>query len=247
MTIRVAVVGATGKLGSVAVDLVEKAADLELVAALSSKNGLADMLGPAEAPSDVVLDVTLPAVSPAVVEYALDAGRNVVVGTSGWSSARLDPLASRLRDLPERGVIVVPNFSLGSALGTAFAATAAEYFDSIEIVEAHAASKIDSPSGTAVRTAELMARARQERGPVMAPHTDQRARGQQVAGVPVHSLRLSGVMARQTVVLGGSGETLTITHDTTDPSAYAAGILHALRAAPTARGLIVGLDRLLGL
>lgn len=247
MTIRVAVVGATGKLGSVAVDLIESAPDLELVAALGSKNDLADMLGPEDAPSDVVLDVSLPAVSPGIVDYALDAGRNVVVGTSGWSAARLAPLGARLRDLPDLGVIVVPNFSLGSALGTAFAATAAKYFDSIEIIEAHAASKIDSPSGTAVRTAELIALAREERGPVAAPHTDQRARGQQVAGVAVHSLRLDGIVAKQSVVLGGAGETLTITHDTTDSRAYAAGILHALRSAPAARGLTVGLDRLLGL
>jgi 4-hydroxy-tetrahydrodipicolinate reductase len=247
MTIRVAVVGATGKLGSVAVDLIEGADDLELVAALGSKNDLSDMLGPQDAPSDVVLDVTVPAVSPSIVDYALDAGRNVVVGTSGWSAARLAPLAARLRDESDSGVIVVPNFSLGSALGTAFAAAASKYFDSIEIVEAHSATKIDSPSGTAVRTAELIAEARDERGPVSAPHTDQRARGQQVASVPVHSLRLDGVVARQSVILGGPGETLTITHDTTDSRAYAAGILHALRSAPDARGLTVGLDRLLGL
>ncbi|MGA0568677.1 4-hydroxy-tetrahydrodipicolinate reductase [Rathayibacter sp. KR2-224] len=247
MTIRVAVVGATGKLGSVAVDLIEKAPDLDLVAALGSKSELAEMLGTESQPSDVVLDVTLPAVSPSIVDYALDAGRNVVVGTSGWSAARLAPLAARLRDLPDLGVIVIPNFSLGSALGTAFAASAARYFDSIEIIEAHSSSKIDSPSGTAVRTAELIAEARDERGPVVAPHTDQRARGQQVASVPVHSLRMEGVVAKQSVVLGGPGETLTITHDTTDHTAYAAGILHALRSAPAARGLTVGLDRLLGL
>ena len=247
MTIRVAVVGATGKLGSVAVDLIERSDDLELVAALGSASDPAEMLGPHDAPSDVVLDVTVPAVSPSIVDYALDAGRNVVVGTSGWSVARLAPLAARLRDDPDHGVIVVPNFSLGSALGTVFAAAAAKYFDSIEIVEAHAASKIDSPSGTAVRTAELIAEAREEQGPVVAPHTDQRARGQQVASVPVHSLRLAGVVAKQSVILGGPGETLTITHDTTDSRAYAAGILHALRSAPEARGLTVGLDRLLGL
>lgn len=247
MTIRVAVVGATGKLGRVAVDLIERAGDLELVAALGSKNALSDMLGPQGSPSDVVLDVTLPAVSPSIVDFALDAGRNVVVGTSGWSAERLAPLAARLRDRPEHGVIVVPNFSLGSALGTAFAAAAAKYYDSIEIIEAHAAGKIDSPSGTAVRTAELIAEARREQGPVAAPHADQRARGQQVGSVPVHSLRMNGIVARQSVILGGEGETLTITHDTTDSRAYAAGILHALRSAPDARGLTVGLDKLLGL
>lgn len=247
MTIRVAVVGATGKLGSVAVDLIENAPDLELVASLSSTSDLAEMLGTESAPSEVVLDVSVPAVSPSIVDFALGAGRNVVVGTSGWSAARLGPLAVRLRGLPERGVIVVPNFSLGSTLATALTATAAKHFDSIEIIETHAASKIDSPSGTAVRTAELIAGAREERGPVSAPHTDQRARGQQVAGVPVHSLRMDGVMARQSVVFGGTGETLTITHDTMDSGAYAAGILLAVRSAPAARGLTVGLDRLLGL
>ncbi len=247
MTIRVAVVGATGKLGRVAVDLIEKADDLRLVAALDSRSDPVEMLGPDDDPSDVVLDVTLPAVSPGVVDHALGAGRNVVVGTSGWSATRLASLAARLRGLPDQGVIVVPNFSLGSALATAFAVAAARHFDSIEIVEAHPATKVDSPSGTAVRTAELIAEARDERGPVVAPHTDQRARGQTVAGVPVHSLRMDGVVAKQSVVFGGAGETLTITHDTTDARAYAAGILHALRSAPAARGLTVGLDRLLGL
>jgi 4-hydroxy-tetrahydrodipicolinate reductase len=247
MTLRVAVVGATGKLGRVAVDLIEAAPDLDLVAALNSSSDLADMLGPVDAPSEVVLDVSLPAVSHGIVDYALDAGRNVVVGTSGWSADRLTALHARLRALPERGVVVVPNFSLGSALGTALAARASHYFDSIEIIETHAASKIDSPSGTAVRTAEVIAAAREERGPVEAPHTDQRARGQLVAGIPVHSLRMQGVVARQSVMLGGAGETLTITHDTTSPTAYAAGILHALRAAADARGLIVGLGALLGL
>jgi len=247
MTIRVAVVGATGKLGRVVASLVEGAADTELVAGLGSRSPLEDMLGPADAPSDVVVDVTVPGVSERVVEFAVAHGRNVLVGTSGWSGDRIAALERRLGDEPSSGVVIIPNFSLGSALGTAFAAAASRFYDSIEIVEAHGAGKVDSPSGTAVRTAELIAAARGERGPVEAPHTDQRARGQQVASVPVHSLRLSGVVARQQVILGGSGETLTIGHETIDSSAYAAGIMLSLRAAADARGVTVGLDALIDL
>jgi 4-hydroxy-tetrahydrodipicolinate reductase len=124
---------------------------------------------------------------------------------------------------------------------------AARFYDSIEIVEAHHAGKVDSPSGTAVRTAELMAEARGADGPVSAPHADQRARGQLVAGIPVHSLRLSGLLAEQRVILGGDGETLTIAHSTLSNEAYEAGILLALRRAPETEGVVVGLDALLDL
>jgi 4-hydroxy-tetrahydrodipicolinate reductase len=148
---------------------------------------------------------------------------------------------------PDAGVVVIPNFALGSVVATHLAAIAARYFESIEIVEAHHAAKVDSPSGTAVRTAELIGHARADLGPVVAPHTDQRARGQQVASVPIHSLRLQGVVARQEVHLGGTGEVVTITHDTLSPSAYEAGILLGLRAAAQTSGLVVGLDSLLGL
>lgn len=247
MTISVAVVGATGKLGSVVTALVEAAPDLRLVAALSSSSPVEDMLGPAADPSEVVIDVTRPGVSEGIVDFALQHGRNVLIGTSGWSADRVAALARRIEDRPDLGVVVIPNFALGSALGSAFAAAASRFYDSIEIVEAHGAGKVDSPSGTAVRTAELIAVARGERGPVAAPHTDQRARGQQVASVPVHSLRLQGVVARQQVILGGEGETLTISHDTVDSSAYRAGILLAVQAAARATGVTVGLDALIDL
>ena len=129
-------------------------------------------------------------------------------------------------------MIIVPNFSLGSVLATSFAAMASRFYDSIEIIEAHHEGKIDSPSGTAVRTAELIGEARDGLGPVIAPHADQRARGQQVSSVPIHSLRMQGVVAKQQVLLGGVGEQLTISHDTLSPAAYEAGILLALRALP---------------
>jgi 4-hydroxy-tetrahydrodipicolinate reductase len=243
VTIRVAVAGATGKVGRLAARLIDEADDLELHAALDSRSSLDELEG-----ADVVLDVTHPAASPGIVEAAIEAGIAVVVGTSGWSRERIAEVERRLRDLDDApGVIFVPNFSVGSVLGSAFAALAADHFDSIEIVEAHHAGKVDSPSGTAVRTAELIAAARGEDGPVAAPHADQRARGQLVSGVPVHSMRMAGLLADQRVVLGGEGETLTIQHTTIAPTAYEKGILLALRRAATAEGVTVGLDALLGL
>jgi 4-hydroxy-tetrahydrodipicolinate reductase len=238
----VAVAGATGKLGSVAVRLIEAADDLELVAALDSRTPLDAMVG-----ADVLVDMTLPQVSQGIVAFAVDHGLNVLVGTSGWSADRILDLERRVAEHDGAGAVVIPNFSLGSALGTAFATVAARFFDSIEIVETHGAGKVDSPSGTAVRTAELIGAARLRRGPVDAPHTDQRARGQQVASVPIHSLRMRGVAAQQQVIFGGAGETLTIRHDTIGSEAYEAGILLALRAAATTTGVVVGLDKLVDL
>lgn len=247
MTIRVAVAGATGKLGRVVRGLIDGADDLELVGTLNSTGRREELLGTESAPADVIVDVTSPQVSPGVVEFALDHGRNVLVGSSGWSAARLAELAARLEGLPGRGVVVVPNFSLGSALSTAFAAAAGRFFESIEIIEAHGATKVDSPSGTAVRTAELIERARGGLGPVEAPHVDQRARGQQVGSIPIHSLRMRGILARQESVFGGSGETLTIRHDTTDPASYHQGVLLGIRRAAGAEGLTVGLENLIDL
>ena len=243
MTIRVAVAGATGKMGRLALELIEAADDLELHAALDSRSSLSELDG-----ADVALDVTHPAASGPIVEHAAHGGVPIVVGTSGWSAERITEIEHLLRDRHEsRAVLFVPNFSIGSVLGSAFAAFAAPYFDSIEIVEAHHAGKVDSPSGTAVRTAELIGAARADAGPVSAPHADQRARGQLVSGVPVHSLRMSGLLAEQRVVLGGDGETLTIGHSTISSAAYEAGILLALRRAPEMQGVTVGLDALLGL
>ncbi len=242
MTTKVAVVGATGKLGRVVTAIVEESEEYELAAALDSRSELSEMLA-----GDVVVDATVPGVSQGVVEFALAHGRNVLIGTSGWSNERITALRRTLGDAPETGVVVIPNFSLGSVLATSFAALAARFFDSIEVIEAHSASKVDSPSGTAVRTAELMQAARAAQGPVSAPHSDQRARGQQVASIPVHSLRLNGIVAKQDVVFGGTGEVLTISHETISSTAYESGIRVALAAAVSARGVIVGLDQVLDL
>ncbi len=241
MAFTVAVVGASGRLGSVIARVVEATPGVELVAALTS----ADALDAAFA-ADVVVDATHPAVSPEIVGAAVEHGRRVLVGTSGWSEERLAVLRRQVASNPGSGAVVIPNFSLGSALATGFATIAARYFDAAEIIEAHHAGKVDSPSGTAVRTAELMAA--QAPRPFSAPHADQRARGQQIGGIPIHSLRLDGIVAKQQVLFGGTGETLTITHDTTSNAAYEAGIRAALlRVAETSGEVVVGLDAVLGL
>ena len=241
MTISVAVSGATGRLGEFVCGIVEDHPDFELTARLSSAS-------PADEGADasVLFDVTQPDVSPAIVERALRRGQRVIVGTSGWSAERLDGLRAVVEELPGAAALVVPNFSLGSVLGTMLSTIAARHFDSIEIIEAHHAGKIDSPSGTAVRTAELVAQARDGRPPE-APFVDQRARGQLVAGVPVHSLRMQGVVARQEVRFGGEGEELTITHVTHSNDSYRAGIRAALEAVSGLEGLVVGLEHVIGL
>lgn len=249
MTIKVAVVGATGRMGKLALDLIEGAQDLTLHAALDSKSELAQLIG-----ADVVLDVTRLEVSERVVEFAIENGLKVVVGTSGWSAAKLAAVEAKLAKAANgSSVTVIPNFSVGSALGTKFAAIAAKFFDSIEIVEAHHAGKIDSPSGTAVRTAELIAEARAGLTQPLIPGVGQTARGEVVAGVPIHSIRLAGVSAKQEVLLGGDSEVLTISHEVSSVQSYSKGILASLRFAAGATGasvptgLTVGLAAVMGL
>ena len=240
MTTQVALVGGTGKLGSIIRAVIDELEGFEVSRVLTSRSDLAELDG-----AGLVIDATTPQVSVDVVRAAIERQINVLVATSGWSSERI----SLVRPLVENagtGVVFIPNFSLGSVLGSALAAAAAPFFGSAEIVEAHHEAKVDSPSGTAVRTAELIAAARAEQGPVSAPHADQRARGQQVGSVPVHSLRRPGVIAKQEVILSGPGESLTFTHDTVDPAlAYAPGIRLAVPFAASASGVFVGLESMI--
>ena len=242
MTTRVAIIGATGRMGRLIDELVSELDGFEVVARLSSKDALDGMLA-----ADVAVDVTVPAVSQDIVEFAVEHSIPTLVGTSGWTAERITALTRLVAEKPGLGVLIIPNFSIGSVLATSFAASAARFFDSIEIIEAHHATKVDSPSGTATRTAELIAQARAELGPVIAPHADQRARGQQVASVPIHSLRMEGVVAKQDVIFGGTGETLTISHETLSPTSYRAGITMALQALQSTEGVVVGLDKLVSL
>jgi 4-hydroxy-tetrahydrodipicolinate reductase len=234
MTIKVAVVGATGRMGKLVLDLIESAQDLTLHAALHSRSSFSELLG-----ADVVFDVTKLEVSQQVVDFCVSNKLPVVVGTSGWSAAKLSQLESSVSKVGSTAV-VVPNFSIGSMLATRFATMAAKYFSTIEIVEAHHAHKVDSPSGTAIRTAELIAEARGELPLVTG--VGQSARGEIVSGIPIHSLRLSGISAKQEVILGGDSEVLTISHEVSSVASYSTGILAAIRFAANHKGLFIGLE-----
>ncbi len=237
MTIKVAVVGATGRMGKLALDLIDAAQDMHLHAALDSKSELTEAIG-----ADVIFEVTKLEVSQQVVDFAVAHSIPVVVGTSGWSAQKLAELDKKLTSAGSAPVVVIPNFSIGSMLASSFAAQAATFFNSIEIVEAHHAGKIDSPSGTAVRTAEMISEAREKLTQPLIPGVGQPARGQVVAGVPIHSLRLSGVSAKQDIIFGGESELLTISHEASSVAAYSHGILLSLRVAPKLSGLSVGLQ-----
>ena len=235
MTIKVSVVGATGRMGKLALELIENASDLELYSAIDSKISLEQALG-----ADVIFEATKLEVSKQVVEFALANSINIVVATSGWAKSDLVSL-----NPTDSAVVIVPNFSVGSVLGSRFAAEAAKYFSTIEIIETHHAGKIDSPSGTAIRTAEMIEANRPN--PAEVQGAGQKARGEIIAGVPIHSLRVDGVSAKQEVVLGGNQETLVISHQTNSVQAYSAGMLASIRFAINTKGLVVGLDQVLGI
>ena len=244
----VAVLGAAGRMGSEAVKAVQAAPDLELVAALGRGDSLEALVS---AGADVVVDLTVPDSTEANVRFAVEHGMHAVVGTTGWDAARLDRLRGLLAEHPDTGVLIAPNFALGSVLATAFAAKAARYFESVEVLELHHPDKIDAPSGTAVRTAALIAEARQDAGLALPPDATEKelpgARGADVDGVRVHSVRLRGLVAHQEVLFGGPGEALTIRHDSFDRASFMPGVLLGVRQVAAHPGLTVGLDGYLNL
>ena len=245
---RVAVLGANGRMGAEAVKAVEAAADMTLVAALGRGDSL-DQL--AAAGAEFVVDLTVPESTEANVRYAVEHGMHAVVGTTGWDSARLETLEALLAQHPGTGVLIAPNFALGSVLASAFAAKAAKYFESVEIIELHHPDKVDAPSGTAVRTAQLISA---ERAAAQVPASPDAttselagARGCDVDGVRVHSVRLRGLVAHQEVLLGGPGEQLTFRHDSFDRASFMPGVLLGIRNVAANSGLTVGLDGYLDL
>ncbi|MEE1621959.1 4-hydroxy-tetrahydrodipicolinate reductase [Zafaria sp. Z1313] len=246
--IAVAVLGASGRMGAEAVRAVEAAPDLELVAALGRKDPLQAVL---DAGASHVVDLTVPDSTEANVRFAIEHGLHAVVGTTGWTQARRAALAEALAAHPETGVLIAPNFALGSVLASAFAAQAARYFESVEIIELHHPHKVDAPSGTAVRTAELIARSRAEAGVPASPDATETerdgARGADIDGVHVHSVRLSGLVAHQEVLLGGPGEQLVLRHDSFDRASFMPGVLLGLRTVASRPGLTYGLDGYLDL
>jgi 4-hydroxy-tetrahydrodipicolinate reductase len=240
--LRVAVLGADGRMGSTVCAAVEAADDLTLAA----------RLGPGWHPDDlggasVAVDFTEPRAVLDNVVCCVAAGVHVVVGTSGLDDVALDKIRTALSHMPGVGVLVAPNFGVGAVLMMRFAAEAAPYFDSVEVIELHHPGKADAPSGTARATAARIAAARAGHDPAADETTSALpgARGADVDGVPVHSVRLAGLVAHQEVLLGTAGETLTIRHDSTDRASFMPGVLLAVRAVPSRPGLTVGIDDLL--
>ncbi|UDY25395.1 4-hydroxy-tetrahydrodipicolinate reductase [Nocardioides sp. Kera G14] len=245
---KVAVLGAHGKLGTAIVTGLKASDVVEVVAEVGSSDPLQSVV---DAGADVVVDVTNPDAVMANLDFAISHGIHAVVGTTGFDDTRLATLRDQLADRPEVGVVIAPNFSLGALLMMRFAALAAPHFESVEIVELHHPTKADAPSGTARRTAELVAAARAEAGLGAVPDATAQelegARGAVVDGIHVHALRIRGMVAHQEVVLGGQGETLTIRHDSMDRSGFVPGVLAGIAGVRANPGLTVGLEHFLTL
>ncbi|MEO6413089.1 MAG: 4-hydroxy-tetrahydrodipicolinate reductase [Pedococcus sp.] len=245
-TIKLAVIGAAGRMGAQVCRAVTDAPDLELVGTFDQGDDLGDLEGAA-----AVVEFSVPGASPANVAHCVERGVHVVVGTTGWDDDRLATLRDQLAQKPSVGVLIAPNFAIGAILMMRFAQQAARFYESVEVIELHHPNKVDAPSGTAARTASLIAAARAEAGfgdvPDATTQDPEGARGGRVDGIPVHSIRLRGLVAHQEVLLGGEGEMLTLRHDSFDRTSFMPGVLAGVRGVAAHPGLTVGLEHYLGL
>jgi 4-hydroxy-tetrahydrodipicolinate reductase len=246
--IRVGVLGAQGKMGSTVVDAVNNATDMEVVSALDIGDSLEALVANK---AEVVVDFTTPDSVMANLSFLIKHGIHGVVGTTGFDEGRLTMLRSQLAKAPSVGILIAPNFGLGAILMMEFAKKAAPLFESVEIVELHHPNKVDAPSGTAKRTAELISDARARAKSAAMPDATKEslvgARGANVDGVPIHSVRARGFVAHQEVIFGGVGEILTIRHDSLDRQSFMPGVLLGIKRISSAPGLTVGLEHFLDL
>lgn len=244
--IAVAVIGAAGRMGSEVCRAVTDAGGLRLVGRYDVGDDLGDLSG-----ADVVVEFSVPDASLANVLHCVGEGVHVVVGTTGWDDAKLAQVESALAERPGVGVLIAPNFAIGAILMMAFAAKAARFYESVEVIELHHPHKVDAPSGTAARTARLISDARADAAFGAVPDATvvdpDGARGARVGGVPVHSVRLRGLVAHQEVLFGAEGEQLTIRHDSFDRVSFMPGVIEGVRAVGEHPGLTVGLEHYLGL
>ena len=240
---KVAVLGAKGRMGTEAVAAINAASDLTLSTALDLGDSLEQLT---KTGTEVVVDFTTPDSVMKNLEFAITNDIHVVVGTTGFDEVRLNQLRDLLNKHPKVGALIAPNFGLGAVLMMQFSKTAAKYFESAEIVEMHHAHKVDAPSGTAIRTAELITTARKENSKEPMPDATKSsltgARGAIVGDVPVHSIRAHGYVAHQEVVFSDLGETLTIRHDSINRSGFMPGVLIGVRNVAKYPGLTVGLE-----
>lgn len=246
--IRVAVLGARGRMGAEVCRAVEAAPDMDLVAMVDEGDWLGDV---SDADAEVVVDFTHPDVVLDNLRFCVEHDIRCVVGTSGFTQDKLDTVREWLAPKPSLGVLIAPNFALGAVLSMKFAQLAARYYPSVEIIELHHAGKADAPSGTAAHTASLIAAARESAGVGKSPDATtsalEGARGALVDDVRVHSVRLAGLVAHQEVLFGGEGETLTIRHDSLDRKSFMPGVLLGVREILGRTGLTVGLENVLSL
>ncbi|MFW7413985.1 4-hydroxy-tetrahydrodipicolinate reductase [Demequina sp. SO4-18] len=246
--INVAVLGAAGRMGSHVVQAVGAADDMEVVATLDADD---DIAAAAHAKAEVVVDFTVPDSTEAHVHALIDLGLHAVVGTTGWTSDALARVEEHLKERPDLGVLIAPNFAIGAVLAMRFAAVAAPYFESAEVVELHHPDKVDAPSGTAIHTARGIAAARADAGlepsPDATTHDPHGARGADIDGVHVHAVRLRGLVAHEEVLFGNAGEAFTIRTDSFDRASFMPGVLLGIREVASRPGLTVGLDRYMDL
>ncbi len=246
--INVAVIGAAGRMGQSVVGAVEGAADMSVVAELDAGD---DVVAAARASAHVAVDFTEPSVTEANVHALIDAGVHAVVGTSGWEPDALARVDEHLKERPEVGVLIAPNFAIGAVLAMRFSAMASRFFESVEVVELHHPDKVDAPSGTAAHTVREIAAARAAAGVGPSPDATKSdpngARGALIDGVRVHSVWLRGLVAHQETLLGNPGEQFTIRHDSFDRASFMPGVLLGIRQVGRHPGLTVGLDHYMDL
>ena len=240
---KVAVLGAKGRMGAETVAAIENASDLILSCALDLGDSLDQLI---KTGTEVVIDFTHPDSVMKNLEFAINNGIHVVVGTTGFDDKKLSELKNLLSKSPQVGALIAPNFGLGAVLMMQFSQKAAQYFESVEIIELHHANKVDAPSGTAIRTAELITDARKQSKKGEMPDASKTiipgARGAKVGDVPIHSVRSHGYVAHQEVIFGDSGETLTIRHDSINRTGFMPGVLIGVRNVAKHPGLTVGLE-----
>jgi 4-hydroxy-tetrahydrodipicolinate reductase len=240
---KVAVLGAKGRMGAETVAAIESASDLTLSSALDLGDSLDQLI---KTGTEVVIDFTHPDSVMKNLEFAINNGIHVVVGTTGFDDKKLSELKNLLSKNPKVGALIAPNFGLGAVLMMQFSQKAAQYFESVEIIELHHANKVDAPSGTAIRTAELITDARKQSKKGAMPDASKTiipgARGAKVGDVPIHSVRSHGFVAHQEVIFGDTGETLSIRHDSINRAGFMPGVLIGVRNVAKHPGLTVGLE-----
>ncbi|MGC2863580.1 4-hydroxy-tetrahydrodipicolinate reductase [Corynebacterium glutamicum] len=248
MGIKVGVLGAKGRVGQTIVAAVNESDDLELVAEIGVDDDLSLLV---DNGAEVVVDFTTPNAVMGNLEFCINNGISAVVGTTGFDDARLEQVRAWLEGKDNVGVLIAPNFAISAVLTMVFSKQAARFFESAEVIELHHPNKLDAPSGTAIHTAQGIAAARKEAGMDAQPDATEQAlegsRGASVDGIPVHAVRMSGMVAHEQVIFGTQGQTLTIKQDSYDRNSFAPGVLVGVRNIGQHPGLVVGLEHYLGL